>query len=703
MSGAGRAGPRPPAAGPPAAGPPAAGPPAAGPPATGRAAARPGSDAIAALGLGAALLLLGFITTGGFDGSVSISAPNTWTEIGLTLLGAGAIAASIVLGARAPRWGVPVVAWFAAMTALTALSIIWSVQPDASWQAANQIMAYLMTFAAGVALARIVPERWRALVIALGAAAVLLSGYALLAKVLPGSLAPMDDEGRLQAPLGYWNATGALAAMGLAPCLWGFTRPDGPRWLRGLAVPGASILGAVVILSFSRTAVGVAVLTLAAWLTLAPGRLRGALMLGLAGIGTAIICAWSLSHAALSTDGAALAARTSAGHSFGIVLLIVAVFAVGAGWAAARASDRVTLGEPMRRRIGAGLIGAAALLPVAAVVALAASSRGLTGEISHTWHSLVSVNSGVGESAARITQLGSSRPLYWSEGITVGEHALLKGVGALGFATARTRYTTHLEIVGHAHSYVIQTFADLGLLGLAVNLALLLSWARAAVRPLAPRERWGRLGSAQSWERSGLLALLLVVLGFGLSSAIDWTWYFPAVTVPALLAAGWLAGRGPLSAPVGRSSGRPPLLSRPGALAGCSALVLLGLVCAWLIWQPLRSAQDAAAAFSARTSGAAFADARSAATADPLALEPHFVLSGLYSGAGDAPAARGELLTAVGLQPANYESWLQLGLYDLRRHRPSLALPSLERAYMLNPTIYGTLDPLNQVRAELAR
>lgn len=680
----------------------------------GATASRPGPDAIAALPLAAALVLLGFITTGGFDGSVEVSSANTWTEIVLTLLGAGALSAAVLLGPRAPRRGAVVVGLFTAMTGLTALSIIWSVAPDASWQAANLTLAYLMTFAGGVALARIAPERWRSLLSALVAVAVLLCCYALLAKVLPGPLAAMDDQGRVQAPLGYWNATGALAAIGLAPCLWAFTRPDGSRWLRGLAVPGAAILGAVVVLSFSRTALGVAVLVLAAWLTLAPGRLRSVLMLGLAGIGTAIICVWSLSHAALSSDGASLAARTSAGHRFGIVLLIVVVLELVAGWAGARATERMRLSDPLRRRIGAALLGVAALLPVAAVVALAASSRGLTGEISHAWHSLISVNSGVGESASRITQFGSSRPLYWSEGITVGEHALLKGVGALAFATARTRYTTHLQSVGHAHSYVVQTFADLGLLGLAVNLALLVAWTRAAVRPLAPRTGWRALGDALSRERSGLLALMLFVLGFGISSAIDWTWYFPALTVPALLSAGWLAGRGPLRSPVGHAFGGRPLgapvgltpireavLSRPAALIECSALLLLSLACAWLIWQPLRSAQDASAAFTAPTGGAALADARTAVAADPLALEPHFVLSALYAGAGDAAAARRELLRAVALQPANYQSWLQLGLFDLHHRQPRLALPSLERAYRLNPTVFGTLEALNQARAEL--
>ena len=48
-----------------------------------------------------------------------------------------------------------------------------------------------------------------------------------------------------------------------------------------------------------------------------------------------------------------------------------------------------------------------------------------------------------------------------------------------------------------------------------------------------------------------MVALGLIVVGFGIESTLDWTWYFPGVGVPVLLCAGWLAGRGPLATPVG--------------------------------------------------------------------------------------------------------------------------------------------------------
>ncbi len=66
-----------------------------------------------------------------------------------------------------------------------------------------------------------------------------------------------------------------------------------------------------------------------------------------------------------------------------------------------------------------------------------------------------------------------------------------------------------------------------------------------------------------------------MVLAFGIQSAVDWTWFFSGIAIPALLCAGWLAGRGPLASPVGRAAPREPIISRPGAAAPVTGLVAL--------------------------------------------------------------------------------------------------------------------------------
>ena len=650
--------------------------------------------------LAAGLTLLAFVTTGaGLDESITVSAADTWAEIALTLIGAGACATMLLLGARGRAWGAVTVALFLALTLLTALSIVWSVQPDNSWQATNLTLAYLATFAAAAALARLAPERWRAVVGAILITTVVLCGYALATKVFPSA---GNTYGRLQNPLGYWNATGLAAALGLGPCLWAWSSRDLSATVRGLLVPAVAILITVVVLSYSRSALLAALVAVACWLAIVPRRLQSVLLLACGGVGAAVIAGWALSTPALTSDNVAFAAQRSAGHTYGVVLLVCLVLLVAGGIAVARIAERTSLSDRLRRRIGTVLLAGVALLPFLGVLALAESSRGLTGEISHAWTSLTSSNSTTGNSASRVFALGSSRPLYWHEGISVGEHALLKGVGALGYAIARTRYTTNPDVVVHAHSYVIQTFADLGLIGIAISLALLIAWCLAAARAVAAGQPWSSFDAAAVAEREGLIALLVVVITFGLQSAIDWTWYFPGVTVPALLCAGWLAGRGPLTSPTGRAERRGSLFTRPAAGAAITAVAAVSLLLAWLIWQPLRSADAVSSAYAAAGAdklGSAFDDARAAAGDDPLALQPKFLLSALYAGAGDLGEARAELASAVNLQPDNPASWLALGDFDLAHHEPRRAVDSLRRAQALDPTDAATALALSQATA----
>jgi len=657
-------------------------------------------DVIIGLLLAAGLVALAFLTSGAID-QTAATAANTWSEIVVTLLGAAACACAIVLGARGRAWGAITVALFAGLTAFTALSIVWSVQPDFSWSASNQMLAYLAVFAGAAALARLAPERWPAVIGAIAVLMTALSGYALLVKVFPATLAPDNQLGRLQAPFGYWNAIGVSAALGLPACLWSATRRDQGRALRALSAPAASLMISVVVLSYSRSAVLVAVLGAGCWIALVPLRLRATLTLAIGCAGAALIAAWALATHGITGDGVPLAAETAAGHSFGLVLAIVLVLVAAAGFAAAHAVDRVAIARTIRRRIGLALVMLVAIVPVGAVIAAAASSRGLTGQISHAWSTLTNVKGGVGDSPGRLGQLGNSRPLYWHDGLQVGEHALLKGVGAVGYDTARLRYSTSTLHVGHAHSYLVETFADLGLIGLAITLALLAAWCLAAGRSVAGRAGWSAFAREQVAERQGLVTMLVVVVMFGIQSAIDWTWYFPGVAIPALVCAGWLAGRGPLASPVGRRRERRPIMQRPATGASVTALIAVAVLGAWIIWQPLRSAEAAAAAATASSNPQAFADARTAADRDPVAYTPLFLLGALYQRIGDNAAARAQYVRATQVQPDNPITWENLGGFDMQTHYFRQALAAWTRAAALNLTSTPDRVAITQARAGL--
>ena len=245
----------------------------------------------------------------------------------------------------------------------------------------------------------------------------------------------------------------------------------------------------------------------------------------------------------------------------------------------------------------------------------------------------------------------------------------------------------------HAHGYVVQVLADLGLIGLALSLLALVGWAVAASRSIGLRPRaWS---SAFTTERAALVTLVAVVIVFGVHSAFDWTWFVPATALVGLLAAGWTAPRGPLAGtdraaagapavagagaggePPGRTPARPlrigpvttpPWLPRALAAVGVG---IVALVAAYTIWQPLR-AEDRAEEASELTAEGNLDEARGAALdardIDPLAVEPLFELALVEDRAGRPEAAEQALADAVALQPGNPDTWIRLGTFRLKR------------------------------------
>jgi hypothetical protein len=653
------------------------------------------ADLLAGLGLAAILIAVSFAASGGVD-----LAPNTWVQIALVAIAAAVIVALALLSPVRPLWGGWSVLLFAGLAALTYASLSWSVQPSNSWLEANRTLSYLGAFAAAAGLARLWPGRWRAMVGGVAAAATVVSLYALIVKVFPGTLDPGDPLARLRAPFDYWNAVGVMAAMGIPACVWSGARPERSVAVRALSVPAIAILITALLLSYSRGALIAAIVGVALWFALVPLRLRGAAILAAGAAAGAVLSGWALSNHSLTADGLAISSKTGPGHTFGLLLLIVLLLSLAAGFAIARALDGVSVSAPRRHQVGTALIVLVALLPVAGVVGLAASSRGLTGEVSHIWHALTNQNGVVGNSPGRLVQLSNSRPHYWHEALQVGEHHLVAGAGALGFATAQGQYTSGVwnslhAHVDHAHGYLLQTFADFGLVGLALTLGLLITWAGAAGRALG-LARPVRLSSLRAppgefaAEHAGLVTLASVVLIFGLHSLIDWTWFIPGTAVLALVCAGWLAGRGPLSNPVGRRPERRRLARSPAAAAVVGAALVATVLAVWVIVQPLRSQDADNSSLTQLTRGntaAALTDARRAQASNPLSVDPLWLQAAIYTGEGDFGAARSALIQATSVQPSNPDTWVRLGCYDVQRGQNEAAAGALRRASVLLPGV----------------
>jgi hypothetical protein len=685
------------------------------------------------------LCFVAFVAGGGLNLS-----DMTTVEIVLSI-GSGLIVAAVaVFGpARERAYGGWAVGLLFAFAALTALTVVWSVQPDDSFKDAGRMLAYCGVFAAAVALARAVPAHWPAVLGGIVLAASVVCVYALLTKVFPASLDAGDVYARLRAPYSYWNAIGLTAAMGAIGCMWLGARRTGHALLSALAYPAMGLMLLTLMLAYSRGALVALVLGLALWFSIVPLRLRGAALLISGAVCAGGVIAWDFSRHALNSDNVALAQRTSAGHQLGVLIVAMLVLLSVIGLAFGFWTGRNAPSIVSRRRVGTMLLSLLAVVVLACAGALAASHRGFTGTISHTLHSLTDPHAPVPSNGpGRLTAVGSVRARYWNEALKVYQAHPVLGAGAEGYATARLRYRTETLDVRHAHGYIVQTLADLGLVGLGITLALLLVWMAAAGRSTHPlNRRWSSWSTLRGWldragsggtpgwrrltsadgpaaaytpERVGMLSMLCLVVVFGIHSIADWTWYVPGNACVALLCAGWLAGRGPLGAGAARSApaGSPRAIEPGAGKASAAALGVPDVAAATGAPGPshvgrtgLPELEGLRARLSPRALGAVRITVAVAALVGALLAawvqwQPQRSATAsqqaLTELASNPHGALSTAQTAVSRDPLSAQALFTLSAVQQATGRPELARATLQRAVRLQPSNPQTWLTLGQ-------
>ena len=661
-------------------------------------------DAGVAGAVAAILCLLAFVAKGGVE-----LGPNTYMEVVLVagggLLGAAALAVPHRRARIGALYGGRTLGLFGVLAALTALSIAWSVAPDASWLETNRTLSYLAAFGGAMAFARLAPSRWSAVLAGVALACTVLCAYALLTRVFPEWLAADDRASRLRAPFGYWNAVGLTAALGVPPVLWLGSRRSGHAAVNALAQPALGVLLVCVMFAYSRGALLAMGIGLAFWFAVVPLRLRSAAVLAAPVLTSALVLLWAFNQDTLTRDLLPASQRADAGLAFGVLLLLQAVLLLAAGLATGFATALASPSQRTRLLAGRSLVGLVALGLVAAVAAVGASNGGFSG----AWHGLTDPNAHTPANAPnRLTATASVRARYWDEAFKVHAAHPWLGAGAGGYAVARLRYRTEPLDVQHAHGYFVQTLADLGWAGFAVSMAATIAWLLAAIRVLG-------LGTRLAWdaERAGMAALATVVVVFAVHSAIDWTWFVPANAVAGLICAGWVCARPPLETrlreegPTGivPAAERAGLLSatrrftvserlqawRPSTYRSVLALGVLaiGMATCWSIVQPLRAEHAGDAAVNRLDAGEYRAAAHIAYIAqhrNPLSVEPWFLLAAALSAQNDSKDALLALVEAVKTQPSNPETWARLGDYELFQAGDAKgALQAYQAAYYLDP------------------
>ena len=631
-----------------------------------------------------------------------------------------AAAIGVLFTPRSRPRGLVTSALFVLLAVVTALSIEWSVAPGESWIEANRTLAYLAVFVGAVALGNLGPAAAETLLRAILIAATAVVAYALASRVWPAELAELELYARIGQPFDYWNAVGVTAALVLPLALWLGARRHGAVAISALAYPVAGLLIVALFLTYSRSSTLAAAVAVALWIVFVPLRLRSVAVLAAAGVAAAPVIVWATGKAAFTDNYVDVAVREDAATGFGLRLVALVTLLYIAGFAFASVRERTVIAPQARERLGRLLVAALAAITLLGVGAVAASDRGLRGTLADRWYELRTDTVTSSGGPERLGSTASSRSRYWRQAANVWEEEPVVGVGAGGFSIAALRFRKDALISRHAHGYAMQTLADLGILGLALSLSLLFAWLIAGIRAVGatPRSRVGQLliigrpervdhGFAPAWtaDRLAVTALFLSALAYGIQGALDWMWFVPGPTVMALVAAGFVAGRGP--APEAAAAPEAPPRAQPnGPRIAIAVLALLAALAAcWSIWQPARA--DDRAEDAVRLSGdgefdAALDAAREAQDIDPLAIKPAFAEAAVHQRAGRNEDALAVFEAIVAEHPKDPQAWLRLAdfrLYEL--DEPQEALAALDRALYLDPMSVAARDSFIEARARL--
>lgn len=570
--------------------------------------------------------------------------------IGLAAL-AVAAAASVVRPPALTGTSAALLGLLVAFALWQAISITWSIEPDASWRYANRTLVYLAFAAAGVVVGSAVPRTWIAA--GLGALLTVVLLVALAGKVFPSLYDDYGRLARLRGPLAYWNQLALLAAVTVLLGLWLAGRRERPLRARVAGSFHVYVALVAVVLTFSRFGIALAVLGAVVWLWIDRERLDSLVALTCAALPAAVVAGIGLALPGIAEDGQSHSVRVHDGWIFGLVFVAGAVVAVLSArrWLAGEGDAR----RRQRVAVATGAVGIAA--GVAVLIALVVRAGGPSEFVSARWHEFSATQSGT--AAARLGSASSgNRWTWWQEAWDAFTHHPGGGTGAGSFELTSLAGHNPAEATVEPHNTPLQFLTETGIVGFLLYAGVIACVVVAVLR--GPRDR-----------ATQVLALVLFV-GW-LHSVLDIDWSFVATQGPLFAVAGVLVTR--QGAPMRRR-----VLPAAG-VAVCALAVLYSLFAPWYSDQRLQDAYDAVV--RGDRLGAIDA-ARDAHDLDPLALEPIQLLAVALETAQDFQDAHRYYVLATKREPRNPDTWYFLGRYYFSRHEWKAAYDALNHSYTLN-------------------
>ncbi len=413
----------------------------------------------------------------------------------------------------------------------TLLSFTWSDSQSRALLEFDRALLYLLVLVLAGSLLR-TSQRLRWMVRGVVAGIVVLCGIGLISRVLP-EVWPIGQniaEERLSYPLTYWNALGLVAALGIVLGLFLTADEREPRPSRVLASAAMPMLGATLLLTFSRGAIVAAAIGVVAFALL--GRPRG-LLPGLVAAGPATAIAVVVTYRAdlLATARYTGPAGVAQGHDAAIAIAICMAAALLLRLLLLPADgvlSRIHLPPRIRRPVVGGATASAVLIAVAVALAFGAP------DYVHRQYEGFVDGSGIATSKTRdrlTNPSNNGRSPIWDVARDAWQRERVHGVGAGTFQTLWSRHRPRAEPATDGHSLYLEVLAELGVIGLA-----LLALALVAI--------FGRLAYlARGPDRALYAGVLAAGVAWACHAGIDWDWEMPAVTLPFFALGGFALAR----------------------------------------------------------------------------------------------------------------------------------------------------------------
>ncbi len=615
-------------------------------------------------------LLLGLALVGeSFDLS-----PSHVAGLGAWLLVAAMLALGAATRARLGRPFYLASGLILGLALFSAISSFWSGSVELSVIEADRVLVYLAFFLAAFLIAQTDERRQRfaeGIAIALAAIAVL----ALASRLLPdlGLGSGPGTGARLRYPLGYWNADGIALGIGTALLLW-MSRSSLLAALRWLAVAALPVSLLALYLTYSRGGLLSLLVACGVVIALSHDRLWLLGTLAIGGLGT-LPALLAVPDRRGIADNLALPETADQGMTVLLLLLggIALALALYAGLRALEGRGGTLTGRALAvsrsPTVLRGLALAAALLALAGAIAVG----------GRAWDQFTTPDVQLAnETGSRFGSLsGANRDEFWRVGVDAfGEEPVL-GHGAGAYQFSRDELRTIAIPVRDAHSLYLEAFAELGLLGGLLVLALVgaLLWTGFAA--------WR---DARGPQRELCAALLAAALAFAVGAAIDWFWEIAAVGAIFFLASGVLVAVrcGQLEGARAAANGNPDQRRFGVAVAGLavawiSALALIGPL---LVEREIDASKAAAAGGNIAK---AIDHADTARTIEPWAASPYVQLALLAQLQGDYPAALGRIDEAIEREDRNWVLYYLRSKIERDAGNLAAARADLDQARRLNP------------------